>query len=519
VQQPDRVLTWAYLEPLVYQLCDALEYAHGEGIIHRDLKPANLMVDRAGRLKLADFGIARAVTDTMSRVSITQTSGTLLYMSPQQLDGAQPKATDDIYGIGTTLYELLTSKPPFYTGDLLQQARNAMPVSMRDRVREFKIANDIPAHVDEAVLACLSKIESRRPQPPRELARWLSTGQPPEKLQTAPKPKFAAALELLRELVGRKPVWIGTAVGLAAIALIWGIARRKPDTAAARPQPQPVVQPKAATPVARPEPAVAPSTRPKPSVQVSKITNPTPPPAAERKTNVQMAAATPAPAPAPISPPKPVAGAPEAPPPVATPPETPAPRPAPVATPPPAPKAITPAPAPVVRRQPTALELARTGNNHVSERSKNKIIEIVSDRMPVDTVTQQWRIVYYDPKATYKAVEVRFEGGEMVRVHEPTRLSGVFSTPKPLDFEKLKVESDQALRIALALPPVKELAVRSVELELDRGYAGAPVWNVRLFGNATPESTTETALGYAVIFADDGRVLKETFSKKVSKAK
>ena len=139
--------------------------------------------------------------------------------------------------------------------------------------------------------------------------------------------------------------------------------------------------------------------------------------------------------------------------------------------------------------------------------------------MVVDAVTQQWRIVYYDPKATYKTVEVRFEGGEMVRVHEPTRLLGVFNTPKPLDFEKLKVESDQALRIALALPSVQELSVRSVELELERGYAGAPVWNVRLFGGITAESPTETSLGYATIFADDGRVLKETFSKKTSRSK
>ena len=159
VQQTERVLAWSFLEPLVPQLCDALEFAHAEGIIHRDLKPANVMVDHTGRLKLADFGIARAVTDTMSRSSIAKTSGTLVYMSPQQLEGGLAKVSDDIYGLGTTLYELLTSKPPFYTGDLLHQVRTAAPKPLKDRLRELHLTNDIPAHVQDLIMACLSKSE------------------------------------------------------------------------------------------------------------------------------------------------------------------------------------------------------------------------------------------------------------------------------------------------------------------------------------------------------------------------
>src|SRR6185503_14735286 len=125
LEKTDRVLRWSYLEPLVKQLCDALEYAHKENIIHRDLKPANMMLDSRGRLKLADFGIAATVSDSVSRVSIGrhELSGTASYMSPQQLDGQPPHVTDDVYSVGSTIYELLTSRAPFFTGDIAHQVR------------------------------------------------------------------------------------------------------------------------------------------------------------------------------------------------------------------------------------------------------------------------------------------------------------------------------------------------------------------------------------------------------------
>src|SRR6202041_2218741 len=98
VEQESRVLSWEFLGPLVRQLCAALDYAHGEKVIHRDLKPANVMVDSKGRLKLADFGIASVMSDSMSRISMrSSTSGTLVFMSPQQLSGRSPQPSDDIY--------------------------------------------------------------------------------------------------------------------------------------------------------------------------------------------------------------------------------------------------------------------------------------------------------------------------------------------------------------------------------------------------------------------------------------
>jgi serine/threonine protein kinase len=165
LEQPSRVLSWDYLRPLVGQLCAALEYAHGEKVIHRDLKPANLMVDSRGRLKLADFGIAAVVSDSMSRVSVHHlTSGTLPYMSPQQVRGQRPQAADDIYALGATLYELLTGSLPFYSGDITHQVLHEAPEPVDERLAVLEIENSVPLEVSAMVMACLAKEPGQRPQ-------------------------------------------------------------------------------------------------------------------------------------------------------------------------------------------------------------------------------------------------------------------------------------------------------------------------------------------------------------------
>lgn len=77
------------------------------------------MVNQRGDLKMADFGIARSLADSVSMLTHARgTSGTLVYMSPQQLDGERGAHLDDVYSFGATIYELLTSKPPFYSGNI-----------------------------------------------------------------------------------------------------------------------------------------------------------------------------------------------------------------------------------------------------------------------------------------------------------------------------------------------------------------------------------------------------------------
>src|SRR5436190_19826296 len=100
VFEPDELTEWTS------QLCDALDYAaHHARIVHRDLKPANLMVNQRGDLKVADFGIARSLSDSFSKLTMQRSSGTLVYMSPQQLDGKRSDHLDDIYSLGASVYE------------------------------------------------------------------------------------------------------------------------------------------------------------------------------------------------------------------------------------------------------------------------------------------------------------------------------------------------------------------------------------------------------------------------------
>lgn len=155
------------LKGWVDQLLAALEYAHDTArIVHRDLKPANLMINSAGQLKVTDFGIACSLRDSVSRVSVSanNTSGTILYMSPQQMMGSVPSESDDIYALGATLYELLTSKVPFYSGDIPKQLELKRPPSLAERRAELGTGSQpIPAAWETVIAACLEKEAQNRP--------------------------------------------------------------------------------------------------------------------------------------------------------------------------------------------------------------------------------------------------------------------------------------------------------------------------------------------------------------------
>lgn len=210
-QRPSRCLEVDELGPWVTALCDALVYAHDSArVIHRDLKPSNLMINSRSDLKITDFGIACTLRDSMSYLSVRASSGTLNYMSPQQMLGEDPSPGDDIYALGATLYELLSSKPPFYGGDVASQVREVIaPTVAERRVKFGNVGEPIPKYWEETIAACLAKAPANRPHSAAEVARRLRLGGTIRLNHPGPKRK-------LRGPFSRRVV--AAAVGIIALA-------------------------------------------------------------------------------------------------------------------------------------------------------------------------------------------------------------------------------------------------------------------------------------------------------------
>ena len=140
---------------IVSGVLSALEYSHSQHLVHRDIKPGNIMLTADGKVKVMDFGIARALSD--SQATMTQTNavvGTAQYLSPEQARGEQVDARSDLYSTGVVLFELLTGRPPF-TGDsavavAYQHVQQLAPTPSA-------ITPDVPEPLDRVVLKALAK--------------------------------------------------------------------------------------------------------------------------------------------------------------------------------------------------------------------------------------------------------------------------------------------------------------------------------------------------------------------------
>jgi serine/threonine protein kinase/Tfp pilus assembly protein PilF len=216
VFEPNEIATWTS------QLCDALDYAHNRAkVVHCDLKPANLMVNQRGDLKISDFGIARSLADSASRLTVEQgRAGTLVYMSPQQLNGERSTHLDDIYSLGASIYELLTSKPAFYSGNIDRQICERIAPSMTERRKELDIEPALVPQVwEDIVAACLAKDPTHRPQSAAEVAQRLQLAAAPIRIVRPPAKKSK-----------RKALLVGgiaTLSFLALAGLYLGILKRQ----------------------------------------------------------------------------------------------------------------------------------------------------------------------------------------------------------------------------------------------------------------------------------------------------
>ncbi|HVW00983.1 MAG TPA: serine/threonine-protein kinase, partial [Planctomycetaceae bacterium] len=174
--EPEQVLG------IVSQVCEALQYAHEEGVVHRDIKPENILLDRRGRVKIADFGLAKLVRNQPADLPLTQTQqvmGTLHYMAPEQLE--RPLQVDhraDIFSLGVVFYELLTGELPLG----------------RFETPSHKVQVDV--RLDEIVLRALERNPERRYQWASQVKTELDTvshtpGPRPMPAATPPVPVSA----------------------------------------------------------------------------------------------------------------------------------------------------------------------------------------------------------------------------------------------------------------------------------------------------------------------------------------
>ena len=152
---------WQLVLEYGIQICSALEHAHENGVVHRDLKPANLMLDKTGRIKLADFGLAR-ISDATALTAAGKTLGTFAYMAPEQISGSSPiTPKTDLYAFGVVLYELVTGKTPFHgetTAELLMQHLTKKAPRVCTEVL------DCPIWFEKVILQLMEKDPDKRPR-------------------------------------------------------------------------------------------------------------------------------------------------------------------------------------------------------------------------------------------------------------------------------------------------------------------------------------------------------------------
>ena len=148
---------------IAIQVAMGLEAAHNNGIIHRDIKPQNIMISREGKVKVTDFGIAKAAT---SNTITSNVMGSVHYTSPEQARGGYSDAKSDIYSLGITLFEMLTGRVPF-NGD------TTVAIAIKHIQEELpspaEFNDEIPISVEKIVLKCCQKSPDRRYQSAAEL--------------------------------------------------------------------------------------------------------------------------------------------------------------------------------------------------------------------------------------------------------------------------------------------------------------------------------------------------------------
>jgi serine/threonine-protein kinase len=225
------------------QVADALHYAHRAGVVHRDVKPANILICPDGRVKVADFGIAKAVEDSEPErptpsEALTGTGsiiGTAQYLAPEQVDGRAVDGRTDVYALGVVLYEMLCGRPPF-TGD------TDMAVALKHitttPAAPGAVRAGIPRALEEVVVRAMAKAPEARPQSAADLqadllAVDLRAGEatavvaaPPRPTTPPPvvrRPDHTPPRGVPPTIVRNERRWMAPTLAIVAIVLTLGV--------------------------------------------------------------------------------------------------------------------------------------------------------------------------------------------------------------------------------------------------------------------------------------------------------
>lgn len=222
--------------PLMAQACAGIGYAHRAGLVHCDVKPHNMLVTPDSRLKVTDFGIARALATLNPAERTDVVWGSPQYYSPEQAAGHAPSPASDVYSLGVVTYELLTGTLPFTASTAEELAHlhlEAKPIPPSEYVP------DIPEALEEIILKVLSKEPSARYRTADQLGRVLMKfgtqrnlpAVPPSPVaQPEPPPDFvweeAPQVNLTTSAAAAEPIdvdWISVGLGLLALIAVGGL--------------------------------------------------------------------------------------------------------------------------------------------------------------------------------------------------------------------------------------------------------------------------------------------------------
>ncbi|MCB8982250.1 MAG: serine/threonine protein kinase [Ardenticatenaceae bacterium] len=156
---------------LTIQICNGIGYAHRANLVHCDLKPQNVLVTRDDRVKVADFGIARAITEASQHLADSQVWGTPQYISPEQAAGQTPTPASDVYAIGVIMFEMLTGHLPFAADSPTAMALKHLQ-EVPPSILEYNPG--VPRQLDDIVHKLLAKEPSARYSTAGQLGRILS---------------------------------------------------------------------------------------------------------------------------------------------------------------------------------------------------------------------------------------------------------------------------------------------------------------------------------------------------------